>query len=65
MKEEQHVDAHWAVVAERAVAALGVLRGELIQVRESAGRYAILQAMLLTIERRGATPLLRCSAQIG
>jgi len=43
----------------------GWSRGELIQVRESAGRYAILQAMLLTIERRGATPLLRCSAQIG
>ena len=51
------MNERWAAVAERAVAALGVRAGELVQVRDRTGRYDVVQEMLLAIERRGATPL--------
>src|SRR5437763_15553615 len=51
------MNERWAAVAERAVAALGVQQGEVIQVRERTARYEVIQEVLLAIERLGATPL--------
>jgi leucyl aminopeptidase (aminopeptidase T) len=47
----------WDAVARRAVAGLGVEPGELVLVRDRAGRFDLLQTMLLAVEERGATPL--------
>jgi leucyl aminopeptidase (aminopeptidase T) len=47
----------WDAVARRAVAGLGVEPEELVLVRDRAGRFDLLQAMLLAVEERGATPL--------
>lgn len=47
----------WEAAARRAVAGLGVAPGELVLVRDRAGRLDIFQAMLLAVEERGATPL--------
>lgn len=46
-----------ARVAERIVDAVGVRAGELVQLRDLAGRIEISQEILLAVERRGATPL--------
>lgn len=51
------MDDPWGPVARRAVEALGVEAGELVIVREGAGRPEVLLALLLAIEQRGATPL--------
>lgn len=51
------MDETWGAVARRAVAGLGVESGELVLVRDHAGRLDIFQAMLLAVEERGATPL--------
>lgn len=47
----------WDAAARRAVAGLGVAAGELILVRDRAGRRDALEAILLAVEARGATPL--------
>jgi leucyl aminopeptidase (aminopeptidase T) len=50
------VNQRWAAVAARAIDALGVQPGDVVEVREHAGHYEALLAMVLEIERRGATP---------
>lgn len=50
-------EAVWREVAERIVSGLGVRSGELIQVRDRAGRREVLEEVLLAVELRGATPL--------
>ncbi|HEX8684347.1 MAG TPA: hypothetical protein VF707_18670 [Ardenticatenaceae bacterium] len=47
----------WREIARRAVEGLDVRRGELVQVRDHAGRPGVLQEMLFAIESAGATPL--------
>jgi leucyl aminopeptidase (aminopeptidase T) len=47
----------WRLVARRAVQGLDVRRGELVQVRDHAGRAGVLQEVLFAIEAAGATPL--------
>lgn len=51
------MDDTWETVAQRAVAGLGVESGELVVVRDGAGRLEVLLALLLAIEQRGATAL--------
>lgn len=51
------MNERWESVAARTIDALGVQPGELIQIRDYAHRYDVLQEMLLAVERRGATPL--------
>jgi leucyl aminopeptidase (aminopeptidase T) len=51
------MDKQWQKIVQRMVHGLGVRSGELIQVRDSAGRFDILLETLLAIERVGATPL--------
>jgi len=46
----------WQPIAQRIVQGLGVAPGELIQVRDSAGRFDALLEILLAIECAGATP---------
>jgi leucyl aminopeptidase (aminopeptidase T) len=52
------IDEGWPRVARRAVAGLGVQPGELVQVRDQAGRPEVLVELLLAVERAGATPWL-------
>src|SRR5690349_22507580 len=52
------VNEWWPRIARRAVAGLGVQPGELVQVRDQAGRQEVLVEMLLAVERGGATPWL-------
>jgi leucyl aminopeptidase (aminopeptidase T) len=47
----------WTDVARRLVQGIDVQAGELIQVRDLAGRYEILTEVLLAIEEAGAVPL--------
>jgi leucyl aminopeptidase (aminopeptidase T) len=47
----------WPEVIRRAIGGLGVSPGELVQVLDHAGRSDILEEVLLSIERAGATPL--------
>lgn len=47
----------WDEVAEHVMETLSAQPGEAIHVRDRTGRYDVLRAMLLAIERRGATPL--------
>jgi leucyl aminopeptidase (aminopeptidase T) len=49
----------WVTIAERIVQGVGVRAGELIYVREQAGRVEVLEALLLAIEQAGAVPLLQ------
>jgi leucyl aminopeptidase (aminopeptidase T) len=49
----------WTTVAQRIVRGLDVQPGELIQVRDYAGRIEALQEVLLAIELAGATPLVQ------
>src|SRR5690348_12815659 len=62
MAEEQRgnmpANEWWPRIARRAVAGLGVQPGELVQVRDQAGRLDVLVEMLLAVERAGATPCL-------
>jgi aminopeptidase len=62
MAEEQQgkmpLNEWWPRIARRAVAGLGVQPGELVQVRDQAGRPEVLVEMLLAVERAGATPWL-------
>src|SRR5690242_16726855 len=62
MAEEQWgnmpVNEWWPRIARRAVAGLGVQPGELVQVRDQAGRPDVLVEMRLAVERAGATPWL-------
>ena len=51
------MDALWQPLARRIVQGLDVQPGELIQVRDSAGRLDVLLEILLAIELAGATPL--------
>lgn len=51
------MDVTWSDVAQRAVVGLGVAAGELVLVRDHAGRPEVLAEILLAIEQRGATPL--------
>ena len=51
------MDGIWSDVAHRIVDALGVAAGELVLVRDRAGRPEVLAEVLLAVERRGATPL--------
>lgn len=47
----------WEEVAKRIVEGAGVRAGELVQIRDRAGRYDVLQEILLAVELSGATPL--------
>ena len=51
------MDASWEAVARRVVEGLGVESGELVLVRDRAGRPEALLEVLLAVEQRGATPL--------
>ncbi|MFL5343424.1 MAG: aminopeptidase [Hyalangium sp.] len=55
------MNERWTDVARRAVEGLGVQPGELIYVRDGAGRWEVLQEMVFALERRGATPLIELS----
>ena len=49
----------WSDIAAHMVARLGVQAGELVQVRDNAGRLEALLEISLAIELRGATPLVQ------
>ena len=51
------MDTLWQSIARRIVQGLDVQPGELIQMRDSAGRLDVLLEILLAIELAGATPL--------
>jgi leucyl aminopeptidase (aminopeptidase T) len=51
------MDVTWADVAQRAIQGLGVEAGELVLVRDLAGRSEVLSEILLAVEQQGATPL--------
>ena len=50
------MNTDWTEIAEHSVQALGVQRGEHVEIIDHAGRYAVLLEFVLAIERRGATP---------
>ena len=52
-------DKTWPRIARRIVQGLGIRPGELIQVRDAAGRLDVLLETSLAIELAGATPLLQ------
>jgi leucyl aminopeptidase (aminopeptidase T) len=52
----------WSSVAQRVVTGLGIEAGELVLVRDAAGRPEVLTEFLLAIEQQGATPLPECVA---
>lgn len=52
-------DKTWPRIARRIVQGLGIQPGELIQVRDAAGRLDVLLETSLAIELAGATPLLQ------
>jgi leucyl aminopeptidase (aminopeptidase T) len=51
------MDERWPGIAQRVAQGLGVQAGELVLVRDHAGRIEVLQETLLAIEGMGATPL--------
>lgn len=51
------MDPLWPLIARRVAQGLGARPGELILVRDSAGRFDALLEILLAIELAGATPL--------
>jgi leucyl aminopeptidase (aminopeptidase T) len=55
----EEMDISWGQIGRRIVSGLGVQRGELIAVRDNAGRLDVLLEVLLEIELRGATPLVQ------
>ena len=52
------MDERWHAVVERIVQVLGVQPGDLVHVRDAAGRLDILLEIALAIEVQGATPLI-------
>lgn len=52
------MEKHWADIAVQAVAGLGVEVGEVVLLRDGAGRPEVLTEFLLAVEQRGATPYL-------
>lgn len=50
--------ANWKVIAQQIVRGVGVRPGELIFLRDDAGRVDVVEEILLAIERQGATPWL-------
>src|SRR4051812_47184996 len=52
----------WSDVAQRVAMGLGIEAGELVLVRDGAGRPEVLTEFLLAIEQQGATPLPECVA---
>ena len=52
----------WSDIARRVVTGLGIEAGELVLVRDAAGRPEVLTEFLLAIEQQGATPLPECVA---
>jgi leucyl aminopeptidase (aminopeptidase T) len=53
------MDTTWPHIAAHIVERLGVRAGELVQVRDNAGRMDALLEIALAIELRGATPLVQ------
>jgi leucyl aminopeptidase (aminopeptidase T) len=53
------MDSKWDEISQRMVAGLNVQPGELVEVRDDAGRFDLLLSTLLAIEKRGATPLVQ------
>jgi leucyl aminopeptidase (aminopeptidase T) len=53
------MDTAWPHIAAHIVESLGVRAGELVQVRDNAGRLDALLEIALAIELRGATPLVQ------
>ncbi len=51
------MDEGWPAVAQRIAEGLGIEAGELVLVRDRAGRPEVLSEILLAIEQRGSTPL--------
>ncbi|MBA3531464.1 MAG: hypothetical protein H0T73_06030, partial [Ardenticatenales bacterium] len=47
----------WSSIAARIVQGVGVQPGDLILVRDQAGRIEVLEEILLAIEAAGAVPL--------
>jgi hypothetical protein len=59
LSKESKMDNKWQALAQRFIQGLNCQPGELIEVRDSAGRRDVLEETLLAIERVGATPLLQ------
>ncbi len=59
IRKSNQMTNQWTHIADRIVQGLAVQAGELIQVRDGAGRYDVLKEILLGIERAGATPLVQ------
>jgi leucyl aminopeptidase (aminopeptidase T) len=47
----------WSAIARRTVEGLGVAPGEMVLVRDCAGRPEVLHEIVLAVEQQGATPL--------
>jgi leucyl aminopeptidase (aminopeptidase T) len=50
------MSAQWEAIAKRAIITLDVRPGDVVEVRDHAGRFDVLQELALAIEERGATP---------
>ena len=53
------MDTIWPDIAAHIVQSLGIQAGELVQVRDNAGRFDVLAEVASAIELRGATPLVQ------
>jgi leucyl aminopeptidase (aminopeptidase T) len=51
------MDTRWSAVVQRVVQVLGIRPGDLVLVRDAAGRLDVLLEITLAIEVQGATPL--------
>jgi leucyl aminopeptidase (aminopeptidase T) len=51
------MDKRWSAVVQRIVQVLGIQPGDLVHVRDAAGRIDVLLEISLAIEMQGATPL--------
>ena len=52
------MDKRWSAVVQRIVQVLGIQPGDLVLVRDAAGRLDVLLEISLAIETQGATPLI-------
>ncbi|MBN1140116.1 MAG: aminopeptidase, partial [Anaerolineae bacterium] len=52
------MDKRWPAVVQRIVQVLGIQAGDLVLVRDAAGRFDVLLEIALAIEAQGATPLI-------
>ena len=52
------MDSRWSAVVGRIVQVLGIQPGDLVHVRDAAGRLDVLLEISLAIEMQGATPLI-------